>query len=239
MKILLKLKFLVKIFQMLFRLQNDWYRSHDICLWLFRVNELHKFSCVACVSTVNAHMKAKVCLKIVSFPKGHRTKSQHLRWRKAKLSWPTALHLSLFLPRLSPFWTSVCWNGRVLWIPVWLASGTKRLSVLFQSEKLRRMERKEEKMRGGHTKRGRREGCGKEREREIFRRNRSRSVRQSNHGPSQTSSIITIWLWYDGRVLTPSGRRRGGWGRGGWGRLDLGHGLRAVDSSALIERMSL
>lgn len=84
-KILLKLK-LCKYISNVIPLQNDWYLSHDICLWLFRVNELHKFSCVACISTVNTQMKAKVCLKIVSFPKGHRTKSKHLRWSKAKLS---------------------------------------------------------------------------------------------------------------------------------------------------------
>lgn len=71
--------------------------------------------------------------------------------------------------------------------------------MLFQSEKLRQMERKDEKMREGQKKeqeereRHKMRDEGK-RECEIFRRNRSPSVRQSNHGPSQTSSIITIWL---------------------------------------------
>lgn len=78
-------------------------------------------------------------------------------------------------------------------------------------EKRRRTKKEKERERHRSRDEGKREG-------EIFRRNRSPSVKQSNHGPSQTSSIITIWLWYDGRVLTPSGRAglwRGGGGRGG------------------------
>lgn len=75
-------------------------------------------------------------------------------------------------------------------------------------EKRRRTRKKRKSLRDRSRDEGKREG-------EIFRRNRSPSVRQSNHGPSQTSSIITIWLWYDGRVLTPSGRARLWWGGGG------------------------
>ncbi len=164
-------------------------------------------------------MKAKCVFKeLLTFksPHDHGKKENFCFSLTIFLSSLAHSSLSFSLPRLSPFWTSVCWNGRVLWIRVWLASGTKRLSVLFQSEKARQMERKEEKnekKRKSLRDRSRDEG---KREGEIFRRNRSPSVRQSNHGPSQTSSIITIWLWYDGRVLTPSGRARL-W-RGGGGR---------------------
>ncbi len=130
------------------------------------------------------------------------------------LPWPTALCLSLchgsvHSGRVCVEMEGCCGSGFD-----WHLGPRDFLCCFSQRKQDRwREKRRRTKKRGRAWETSRDEG---KREGEIFRRNRSPSVRQSNHGPSQTSSIITIWLWYDGRVLTPSGRARL-W-RGGGGR---------------------